>query len=29
MDYCPGGDLLAMIKKHGVFSEDPLKKYMA
>ena len=29
MDYCPGGDLLAMIKKNGVFSEDPLKKYMA
>ena len=29
MDYCPGGDLLAMIKKSGVFGQDPLKKYMA
>jgi serine/threonine protein kinase len=29
MDYCPGGDMLAMIKKSGVFDEDPLRKYMA
>ena len=29
MDYCPGGDLLALIKKNGTFSEDPLRKYMA
>ena len=29
MDYCPGGDLLGIIKKKGVFQEDPLRKYMA
>jgi hypothetical protein len=29
MDYCPGGDLLGIIKKRGVFQEDPLRKYMA
>lgn len=29
MDYCPGGDLLRQLKIKGVFSEDPLRKYMA
>lgn len=29
MDYCPGGDLLRLIKTNGVMSEDPLRKYMA
>jgi serine/threonine protein kinase len=29
MDYCPGGDLLAMIKKQGILGEEILRKYMA
>ena len=29
MDYCPGGDLLALIKRNGVLGEEQLKKYMA
>jgi serine/threonine protein kinase len=29
MDYCPGGDLLALIKKFGVLEEHLLRKYMA
>lgn len=29
MDYCPGGDLLCLIKKYGVLEEEQLKKYMA
>lgn len=28
MDYCPGGDLLAVVKR-GVLNEEILKKYMA
>ena len=29
MDYCPGGDLLALIKQKGVLGEPILRKYMA
>lgn len=29
MDYCPGGDLLGVIKRQGTLDEDILKKYMA
>lgn len=29
MQYCPGGDLLKMIKKRGKLDEETTKKYVA
>lgn len=29
MDYCPGGDMLKLIKQQGTLKEDEVRKYAA